>query len=269
MAKTKLNILPVPTFSHLGVNDTERDTEQCTAERITVPENSRQVILQFQETDTETTVTVGQNAALKLIQIFGSRTQTVSGLHTALADHARLDLIQLYLGGDTVSEIVTGLDGEKSAFSAQIGYDLGSGDVLDVNLIANHSGRKSSSEITVNGVLRGSAEKTFKGTIDFKRGAAGAVGSEKENVILMSKDVCNKTVPVILCAEEDVVGNHGATIGRIDERQIFYMKSRGLSEEKIYELAARSKLMQIIRMIDDEDAKRRIYGILGWSDEDE
>ena len=33
MAKTKLNILPVPTFSHLGVNDTERDTEQCTAER--------------------------------------------------------------------------------------------------------------------------------------------------------------------------------------------------------------------------------------------
>ena len=47
------------------------------------------------------------------------------------------------------------------------------------------------------------------------------------------------------------------------------MKSRGLSEEKIYELAARSKLMQIIRMIDDEDAKRRIYGILGWSDEDE
>ena len=48
----------------------------------------------------------------------------------------------------------------------------------------------------------------FRGTIDFKFGAAGAEGEEKEDVLLLGDDVINQTIPLILCAEEDVQGNH-------------------------------------------------------------
>lgn len=266
MTKTKLNILPVPTFARLGVNFTEREAV-FENEEITVPENAERQIIQFIETDSETSVAVADNARLKLVQVFtGNRS---ARLNTAVSENARFELTQLYLGGDTVSEIVTELNGYKAGFAANIGYDLGAGDALDLNLVVNHHGRKSTSEITANGVLRGNAQKTFKGTIDFRNGASGSKGSEKEDVILLDETVVNKTVPVILCAEEDVDGSHGASIGRIDERHIYYMQSRGIPEEKIYEMITRARLTRLIKMIGDEQAEKRIYRILGWGDVDD
>ena len=71
--------------------------------------------------------------------------------------------------------------------------------------------------MTADGVLQGGAKKIYRGTIDFKNGSAGAVGDEKETVLLLSDDVVNQTIPLILCSEEDVQGNHGASIGKLDD----------------------------------------------------
>lgn len=46
----------------------------------------------------------------------------------------------------------------------------------------------------------------------------------------------NKTVPVILCDEDDVMGNHGATIGHVKPDQRFYLQCRGLSDEALEQL---------------------------------
>jgi Fe-S cluster assembly scaffold protein SufB len=123
--------------------------------------------------------------------------------------------------------------------------------------------------IAVKGVLDGDAVKTFKGTIDFKNGAVGAKGAEQEEVLLLSEQAVNKTVPLILCAEEDVEGSHGASIGRVDEKHIFYMQSRGIPEEKITELMAQSKIAQVVNKIDNEQTVKRILGRLGRGDDNE
>ncbi|NWM55017.1 SufD family Fe-S cluster assembly protein, partial [Escherichia coli] len=83
---------------------------------------------------------------------------------------------------------------------------------VDMNLVVNHWGQKTTSEINAAGALKDDAQKIFRGTIDFKKGSAGSVGSEQETVLMLGDGVVNKTVPLILCAEENVVGNHGATI---------------------------------------------------------
>ena len=266
MTKTKLNILPVPTFNRLGVNFIEREAA-FDEENISVPDGAESQTIQFVETDCKTKASIGKNAKLKLVQIFTDSCASV--LKASVADDAQFELIQLYIGGDNASEIITELSGYKSAFTAEIGYDLGADESLDLNLDVSHYGRRSTSDITANGVMRGNAQKTFKGTIDFKNGASGAKGSEKEDVILMSGAVVNRTVPVILCAEEDVEGSHGATIGRIDEQHIYYMSSRGIPEEKICEMITRARLDRIIKMIGDKDAQERICGILGRGDEDD
>ena len=121
----------------------------------------------------------------------------------------------------------------------------------------------------MRGVLGDEAEKVFRGTIDFKNGAVGAKGAENEEVLLMDEKVRNKTVPLILCAEEDVEGSHGASIGRIDEGQVFYMESRGIPREKIYELMARAKLAQVAAKIGHEATEQRIAGLIGGGEESE
>lgn len=272
MANTKLNILPVPTFAHLGVNFVERNIEAYETENIDIPANEEKDIIQYYDTDnlaSQTVVTVGDNAKVRLVQVFEKTKGEVSKISAQVSENAHLNVVQVYIGGDSVSEIHVALNGRKASFTSDIGYILDGEDRLDINLIADHFGRKSTSDIIVNGVLTGNSKKTFKGTIDFKNGSVGAKGGEIENVLLLSESVRNRTVPVILCSEEDVEGSHGATVGKLDDKHIFYMKSRGIPEEKVYELTAKSRLMQVINKIGDDDTKSRIFTALGWGEENE
>ncbi len=292
MSTIKLNTLPAPTFSWLGVNDIQADVQpfpeevtflengSCTqvtsggayeisaqdgntldAVMFISPENNAQI---------KTQVTVGSGSAVRLVQIFESSAQTAAGVYAVLAENARFELVQLYLKtADTISEVNTQLEGRKAGFTANIGYLLGGSDRLDINLVARHLGRKTRSEINAKGVLDKNSRKTFKGTIDFVGGCAGASGAESEDTLLIGDKTVNKTVPLILCAEEDVEGSHGASIGRVDENHIFYMQSRGLPEEKIIQLMARSKIAQIISTISDEDLRERLNDMLLRGNENE
>ena len=293
MATVKLNQLPAPTFSWLGVNGTEREIPDDLAEEIVISVGDESVAKFDVQKSTNVTVNGGVNPKLvvmhiraekaairtsvhadagqqiRLVQII-SGGETVSSLQADLAENASLELVQIYLNTvDAVSKIEISMNGRKSAFTSHIGYLLADDDQLDINLNIVQSGRKTVSNTNVRGVLRGHAEKVFRGTIDFKNGAAGASGTEQENVLLLDEHVVNKTVPVILCAEEDVVGSHGATIGQIDPKQIFYMQSRGISEAQIYEILAQSQLGSTVKQIGDAETERAVNRLLGREDSDE
>ena len=291
MSTVKLNTLPVQTFSWLGVNDTHRELEHNGIKAVTLDGDINEINISesaafeitahcgenktgvmfidpWGKTQINTSVSVESSSSVRLVQVFESKAQTVSNVDASLSDNASFELVQLFLGtSDTLSEINTQLNGIKSEFTANIGYLLSADNKLDINLIARHLGRKTNSQITANGVMNSSSKKVFKGTIDFIKGCCGAVGAENEDVLLIGEKVKNKTVPLILCAEEDVQGSHGASIGRVDEEHIFYMQSRGLPEDKVVQLMARSKIAQIVNTISDEQVRERIYNIIGRDNE--
>ena len=107
-----------------------------------------------------------------------------------------------------------------------------------------------------------SAKKTFRGTIDFKNGSSGSVGSENETVLMLGDDVVNKTVPLILCAEENVEGTHGATIGELDEATLFYFESRGIDKDTAQNIMARASAEKLIREMNDEEFEKLSYKAL-------
>lgn len=208
-------------------------------------------------------------AKIKLVQII-QKGHTISDISAEIAENAQFDLVQIFLETDrAISGTAVTLDGRNSVFTSNIGYLLDNKNALDMNLNIIHNGKRSESRTDVKGVLRGSSEKTFRGTIDFRSGASGAKGAEREDVLLMNKQVQNKTVPVILCAEEDVEGSHGASIGQIDASHVFYMQSRGIPEDRIAEIIAQSKLGTVIRAIGDAETERVILKTIGMGDTDE
>ena len=77
-------------------------------------------------------------------------------------------------------------------------------------------------------------------------------------MLLMDDNVVNQTIPVILCDEDDVEGNHGATIGRLDEESVFYMQSRGMDLESAYELMAEARMESVIHSISDKNIQSYI-----------
>ena len=68
----------------------------------------------------------------------------------------------------------------------------------------------------------------------------------------------NKTMPVILCQEEDVDGRHGATIGQLGEELLFYMQSRGIDEEEAKKIMIKARLESVARMIPNPEIMQKV-----------
>lgn len=209
---------------------------------------------------TEVNLYAERNAKIKLVQVqlLGENYVHLNNVAGKAEEGSSIEVDQLFLGGkDRYSGCKVLLENDSS-FDADICYVGKKDQKLDMNYVAEHRGKRSKSTIKADGVLYDNSFKLFRGTIDFKKGASGAIGTENENVILIGDDVRNQTIPLILCAEEDVQGNHGATIGKLDEEMLFYIASRGISLEEAYEMISKARIDTLCRKIPDKDMVSRI-----------
>ena len=213
----------------------------------------------------QTKIAAAAGASVKLVQVqlLGQSYVQLNDVGCELGDNAAFELLQLQLGSKRIyNGVRTELIGEAADFNAAIGYYGRQEQTIDMNFIANHYGKKTTCEMTADGVLQGGAKKIYRGTIDFRNGCGGAVGDEKETVLLLSDDVVNQTIPLILCSEEDVQGNHGASIGKLDENLLFYLCSRGFTEQEAVDMMAKAKIDALCRRIEDEDTVQLVQRYL-------
>ena len=201
---------------------------------------------------------LGKHAKLRLVELL-EPAQNAAMLHDLggeLGDGAEVEVLHLYLGsGDLYSGCRMDLMGEEAKFTYQAGYLGRNNQLLDVNLISNHIGKNTTCSLRADGTLKDQAQKTFRGTIDFKKGCKGSVGAEQENVLLLGEEIVNKTIPLILCAEEDVQGDHGATIGELDEDTLFFFAARGIDPVTAENILTREKLSRLADSVGREDMK--------------
>ena len=210
------------------------------------------------------------DATIKLVevQLADSDAVIVNNIKGTCSDQSAIEVVHFFMGrGQIFSDSQIDLLGKKSRAAFDVGYIGNSpvagkagakGDNIDINILINHIGKKTESDINVNGALKDGATKTFRGTIDFKTGSSDSVGNEQETVILLGEDVINKTIPIILCAEENVVGNHGGSIGELDDDLLFYFESRGIGREEAENIMARASIERVLRLVDNESVREEI-----------
>ncbi len=170
-----------------------------------------------------------------------------------LDEGARVNVRHVVLGGElTVTGLAADVRGDTARLDIDTRYLASRSERRDFNYVVRQRGRKTVSNMNANGVLTGTSKKVLRGTIDLVHGCKGSEGSEQETVLLASEGVDNKTVPTILCDEDDVAGNHGATIGHVRPEQLFYLESRGVSAEAAEALFIRAKLEDAALTAPDE-----------------
>ncbi len=203
----------------------------------------------------DTQIKLAKKSRLTLVQVhrLGEKFRFTGRIDADVDEKADFRLIQVFIRGHEIyTDVQTDLRARKSALHIDTGYLTIADEILDINYNAKHTGALSMSDILVNGAMTGNSEKRFRGTIDFRHGAEGATGNELENVLLMDPDVVNKTIPIILCEEEDVEGNHGATIGRLNDESMYYMMSRGMDEASIREMMTTAYISAALRLTPKE-----------------
>lgn len=190
-----------------------------------------------------TRIVVEAGAKLHLIEMLGVNEGQLHLESVGLEVHqnAAVDVKQYALGGSTIGlGLTVNLVGARARLDLNNRYHATHEETLDINHLVRMRGTSTRAQLTESGVLNEAAKKTLRATIDLVRGAKDAQGNEIETVMILSDDVVNKTMPVILCDEDDVAGNHGATIGSVSPEQLDYLAARGLSRQDAEQLFVRA-----------------------------
>ena len=221
---------------------------------------------------TDTRIYVHKGAKVRLVQVCHTAKQVASYVDVGafVEEKGCLDVLQISMGGSTtVFGVAADLAGDSAHLGIETGYQAAEGCNVDMNYVARHQGIRTTSEMNAKGVLWKGASKCWRATIDFLRGCKGAKGSEREDVLLLDEDVVNKTIPLILCKEEDVEGEHGATIGDLSDEVLLYFRSRGIDDATAYQLMAKGRLLGCVRQVPDAAIRAELLTELGEEPEDE
>ncbi|HRA37027.1 MAG TPA: Fe-S cluster assembly protein SufD [Pseudomonadota bacterium] len=100
----------------------------------------------------------------------------------------------------------------------------------DIALAVDHAARDTTSIVQWRGVADGRARGAFGGTIHVAAGADGADAALSNKNLLLSPHAEIATRPVLEIDADEVKASHGATVGRLEEGALFYLRSRGIPE---------------------------------------
>ena len=210
-------------------------------------------------------INVGKDSHLTLIkvQLLGNKTLQLDDTSFVCGQHSKVDFIQIELGGNHIdSGIYADLQGNYSDIKTHVTYLFKDKQFLDMNHLVVQHGKRTKCDMYVDGTLKEQAQKIYRGTIDLQKGCSGSTGNEMENTLTLSPKVVNKSMPNILCLEDDIAAEHGATIGKLSKEVLFYMESRGIDEVTAQKIIARAKIQRASDFIPDESIKEVISDYL-------
>lgn len=184
----------------------------------------------------------------------------LTDIQAEIGEDATVNLIQIEAGGKrVVTNYRANLSGKGATTNVEACYFVSGSDSLDIFYDVKHIAEETNSNILVNGALKDTAKKSFKGTIDFKRGSKGSKGAEEEFATLLDDGVRNIAVPILLAQEDDVEGLHAASAGKIDQDILFYIMSRGLDIEEAKKMIVETKLLPTIDKLPDNVLARQVW----------
>ena len=199
------------------------------------------------------------NIKVIVINLLNNESNNFMAIENTLEENAKVNYVIVDFGGkNSITNYFSNLMGDSSDNRLNTIYLGKNNQLFDLNYIGELRGEKSNINIEVQGALKDNAKKHFKGTIDFKKGCKKAVGNENEACMLLSENAKSLALPMLLCSEEDVEGNHSTSSGKIGEKELFYIMSRGFEYKEAMKLMVRAKFNKIIDNIKDEELREEI-----------
>ena len=268
MAEKIYSEIPMRTWRWLGVNEARVEesllvTDETAVQSLSVPagESRELTVVYRQEGEGRLDVKVAEGGRLRLtvVQLLPADRTYAGQVEVELAQGAKLEAVAVEAGAaKAVSKMQVFLKGDESRADVHVLYFGHEARKLDMNYVLVQEGRQTEANLNVYGALMGQADKIFRGTLDFRRGSKGSKGYEKEQVIVLSGKVRNRSVPLMLSGEDAVEGHHAVSIGKMDENKLFYLMSRGLDMAEARRLVVEAAFNPVLDRIDDEELYREL-----------
>lgn len=175
----------------------------------------------------------GAEVAHDLLQQRGEGARFVQSLTAEVAEGAAYTLRVVQTGSGTArlnaAVLLTGEASSCDVSAAMIACDK---QQLDLHSLIRHSVPGCKSKQQHKNVVADGAECIFKGSIAVNKEAQQTKSSQICRSLLLSKKAKVKAMPSLQIRADDVTCSHGAAVTELDEKQVFYMASRGLNDSE-------------------------------------
>jgi Fe-S cluster assembly protein SufD len=157
----------------------------------------------------------------------------------------------LNFGGRLVRHNVRGvLDGE-GGYADLLGLYMPRGrQHVDNHTVLDHAAAHCGSREVYKGILDDRARSVFKGRIIVREGSQQTDAKQSNRNLLLSSEALAHTRPQLEIYADDVKCTHGATVGRLDEDAIFYLRSRGVPEDEARRLMIRAFAGEVLARVE-------------------
>ncbi|MES0360371.1 MAG: Fe-S cluster assembly protein SufD [Anaerolineales bacterium] len=177
----------------------------------------------------EINVDVGANLRFVELQSWGDHVWNFSHKRARVQKDGNLDWIFAAVGSHLTKDfsdldlVGEGAIGKMSGF-----YFTDGNQHLDHDTQQNHFAPNTSSDLLFKGALQGNSRSVWQGMIYVAPGAQKTDGYQANRNLVLSKQARADSIPGLEIMADDVRCTHGATVGKIDENELFYLRSRGI-----------------------------------------
>jgi len=206
-----------------------------------------------------TEVELGDDAALEhcRVQLESERAYHVAHVDSRQGARSRYSAHHVSLGGLLVrSEIRAVLAGPGASCTLDGLYATAGAQHLDNHTILDHAAPHCDSRETFKGVLLGRSRTVFHGRIVVRPGAQRTDAKQSNRNLLLSAGALAQTRPQLEIYADDVKCTHGATIGRLNDDALFYLRSRGIAAEAARALLVEAFLAEVLERLGVEPLRR-------------
>ena len=156
------------------------------------------------------------------------------------------------------TNIYTTLDGEGAGATLNGLYMLDGEQHCDHQTKIEHAQPNCFSRELYKGVLDGASHGVFNGKVYVDPIAQKTDGKQTNKVLLLSERAQVDTKPQLEIFADDVKCTHGATVGRVDETALFYMKSRGINKELARRLLTYAFAAEVLETIEIDRVRHEL-----------
>lgn len=180
-------------------------------------------------------------------------------LRATLKRDCRLKYFALSRGSNiTRHSLRAQIQGENADVLLQGLWDLQETSQVHTHVLVEHAAPHSRSLQKFKGALKGTAQSSFEGKILVRPEAQKTEAYQLNHNLLLSEGAIAHAKPNLEIFADDVKASHGATFAQVDEEQLFYLKSRGISAEEASLLLIRGYMQEMIVQIPHDFIRKEV-----------
>ena len=208
---------------------------------------------------TEITLAAGAHLTHVRLQDLPETAAQLATTYVRLAEDATYDSFVLVAGGAlTRNEIHATLAGPRATCHLNGAQLLHGTRHADTTTAIDHAAPHCASRQTYKSVLAGASRAVFQGRIHVHQVAQKTDGYQMNQALLLSPEAEMDSKPQLEIYADDVKCSHGATVGELDEGELFYLRSRGIPADEARSLLVHAFLADALELVADGNLRQAL-----------